>query len=500
MSTMATFREIVAVRKQMESHVADARELKRLSHRLAELRGMHASGINADILAQIISWLPLPNLAYPSNTDAPLNVSQVCRTWRYSAVSNSALWTKLHFFEQRDPLPPDFTHPRIAAAVKAWAIWLARSRSSPLLIRFDPKFIQWPSDEYKEIDELLVMTLSHQRRWKHIDIGFPHKVYGKTYTYKMCDMPLLETLSISVYAGWGNPAERVCLDLSHSPRLRELRMFDICCLHDPAPTLGKLSSLSIRNRTSIVLGLTWNNFIETVRFAPQLQFIEKLVLSVDDVRDTTELVFPMVREASFELAEVQRGALSHALSQLTMPNLESLDITVTGEDTTANVSSLFISIRSLLLRSKCPLTSLSLCLSSYGHTGSDDTTHVTDLLSMIPELRHLSLQMYHLGDAFLHALTITPGSAVFEPDNLCPGLESISLPAHRYYWSSEGFCQMVASRWRAGRTLRKVSIFDLSLNRANTLMIRAFISEGLVIEGRVLYTENSEDFDRLLDE
>ncbi|KAH8106502.1 hypothetical protein DFH11DRAFT_1237228 [Phellopilus nigrolimitatus] len=286
MSTMATFREIVAVKKQMESHVADSRELKHLNHRLAELRGAHASGLNSDILAQIISWLPLPNLAYPSNTDAPLNVSQVCRTWRYSAVSNSAIWTKLYFYAQKDPLfneqillgHPEAIRPRIEASVKAWAIWLARSRSSPLLIRFDPKFIRWSSDEYKEMDKLLAMTLSHQRRWKHIDFGFPPKYHDMMFT--MRDLPLLETLSISVKAGWRTPVEGECLylDLSYSPRLRELRMFDVCCLHDPAPTFGKLNKLTIRNRNGLLFGPTWRDFIQIARFAPQLQFIEKLML------------------------------------------------------------------------------------------------------------------------------------------------------------------------------------------------------------------------------
>ncbi|KAH8118824.1 hypothetical protein DFH11DRAFT_1798468 [Phellopilus nigrolimitatus] len=498
MSTMATFREIVAVRKQMESRVADARELKRLSHRLAELRGMHASGINADILAQIISWLPLPNLAYSSNTDAPLNVSQVCRTWRYSTVSNSALWANLSFYAQKDPSfdltnslvypeviqPRIFIQPRIEAAVKAWAIWLARSCSSPLFIRLDPNLIVWTSDEHEGITKLLVMTLSHQRRWKHIDIGFPQEYYDMKYT--MCDMPLLEKLSVDVQLAWAKPAGRVCLDLSCSPRLRELRMSDICYLHDPTPTFGKLNKLSIRNRNGLLFGPTWKDFIQTARFAPQLQFIEKLILYVANVRDTTEVVLPMVREARFELVATQPRALRHALSQLTIPNLESLDITVYGTHIAANGSSLFISIKSLILRSKCPLTSLSLCPSPDWRYESDDTTHVLDLLSMIPELRHLSLRLHNLGDAFLHALTITPGSSVFEPEvNLCPGLESISFAGCRHFMTSEGFCQMVASRWRAGGTLRKVSVSYMHLDLASSQtrsMINGFLSEGLAIE------------------
>ncbi|KAH8106500.1 hypothetical protein DFH11DRAFT_1830686 [Phellopilus nigrolimitatus] len=446
---MATFREIVAIRKQMESHVADARELKCFSHRLAELRGMHASGINADVLAQIISWLPLPNLAYPSNTDAPLNVSQVCRTWRYSTVSNSALWANISFYAQKDPSfdltnslvypeviqPRIFIQPRIEAAVKAWAIWLARSCSSPLFIRLDPNLIVWTSDEHEGITKLLVMTLSHQRRWKHIDIGFPQEYYDMKYT--MCDMPLLETL--------------------------ELRMSDICYLHDPAPTFGKLNKLSIRNRNGLLFGPTWKDFIQTARFAPQLQFIEKLILYVANVRDTTEVVLPMVREARFELVATQPRALRHALSQLTMPNLESLDITV------------YVSLD--LLKS---------LPSPDWRYESDDTTHVLDLLSMIPELRHLSLRLHNLGDAFLHALTITPGSAVFEPEvNLCPGLESISFAGCRHFMTSEGFCQMVASRWRAGGTLRKVSVSYMHLDLASSQtrsMINGFLSEGLAIE------------------
>ncbi|KAH8118822.1 hypothetical protein DFH11DRAFT_702667 [Phellopilus nigrolimitatus] len=493
MSTMATFREIVAVKKQMESHVADSRELKHFNHRLAELRGAHASGLNSDILAQIISWLPLPNLAYPSNTDAPLNVSQVCRTWRYSAVSNSALWTKLYFYAQKDPLfneqillgHPEAIRPRIEASVKAWAIWLARSRSSPLLIRFDPKFIRWSSDEYKEMDKLLAMTLSHQRRWKHIDIGFPPKYHDMMFT--MRDLPLLETLSISVKAGWRTPVEGECLylDLSYSPRLRELRMFDVCCLHDPAPTFGKLNKLTIRNRNGLLFGPTWRDFIQIARFAPQLQFIEKLMLYVDEVRDTTEVVLPMVREASFKLTELQPRTLSHALSQLTMPNLESLDIAVCR---TANASNLCFGIKSLLLRSKCSLTSLSLWFSSAWHPGSDDTVHLADLLSTIPELRHLSLKINNLDNAFLHALAIIPGSADFEPEhNLCPGLESISVAECQ---SLESFFQMVASRWRAGRTLRKVFVDDIYLRYVSyrtRSMINGFVSEGLVIQSNRLH-------------
>ncbi|KAH8106503.1 hypothetical protein DFH11DRAFT_1830695 [Phellopilus nigrolimitatus] len=161
----------------------------------------------------------------------------------------------------------------------------------------------------------------------------------------------------------------------------------------------------------------------------------------------------MVREASFKLTELQPRTLSHALSQLTMPNLESLDTAVCR---TANASNLCFGIKSLLLRSKCSLTSLSLWFSSAWHPGSDDTVHLADLLSTIPELRHLSLKINNLDNAFLHALAIIPGSADFEPEhNLCPGLESISVAECQ---SLESFFQMVASRWRAGRTLRKFSL------------------------------------------
>ncbi|KAH8118816.1 hypothetical protein DFH11DRAFT_702556 [Phellopilus nigrolimitatus] len=344
------------------------------------------------------------------------------------------------------------------------------------------------------------MTLSHQRRWKHIDIGFPHKDHDMTFT--MRDMPLLETLSVGVKAGWrtSSGGQRVYLDLSRSPRLRELRMFDVCYLHNPAPAFGKLSKLTLRNRNTSALGLTWKDFIQTVRFAPQLQFIKKLMLSVDDVRDTTEVVLPMVREASFKLTEKQPRALGHALSQLTMPNLESLDIAVCR---TANVSSLFISIKSLLLRSKCPLTSLSLWFLSPWRPGSDDTIHVLDLLSTIPELRHLSLKMHNLNDAFLHALTISPGSTDFEPEhNLCPELESIKFPEPQHEMSSDSFCEMVASRWIAGGTLRKVSVSNIRLKHATPRtrsVINAFISVGLVIEDRSLRFREWEDYESPLE-
>ncbi|KAH8106499.1 hypothetical protein DFH11DRAFT_1237174 [Phellopilus nigrolimitatus] len=488
MSTMRIFREILFVKQQMET--ADAREVTCLSHKLAELRGAHANAINADVLVEIFSWLPLPNLAYPSKSDAPLNVSHVCRTWGYSAVSNSALWAKLYFYAQKDLFSnwtdstelSEMIHPRIEAAVKAWSIWLARSRSSPLRIKFDLTLINLSSDDYKEIFRLLSMTLSHQRRWKYIDIDFSLEEHDVAFT--MSDMPLLEALSVRVNYERANPVgdRRVNLDLSRSPHLKKLRTFGICYLHEPAPTFENLSSLSIG---SYAFGLTWNHFIQTVRFAPQLKYVKELALPIDDVRDTAKVVLPMVCEAKFELAETQPRALNHALGQLTMPNLESLYVTVYDTDTTANVSGLCVSIRSLILRSKCPLTSLSLCPSS--NPGSDDTIHVLDLLSTVPELRHLCLEIHDLDDAFLHALTIMPDSADFESgDNLCPKLESIDLPDEsQHRMSLDSICEMIASRWRAGGTLRKVSFSIRYLLRANSRaqsMIFEFASEGLVIE------------------
>ncbi|KAH8118828.1 hypothetical protein DFH11DRAFT_702743 [Phellopilus nigrolimitatus] len=329
MSTMRIFREILFVKQQMET--ADAREVKCLSHRLAELRGAHANAINADVLVEIFSWLLPPNLAYPSKYDAPLNVSHVCRAWRLVTLSNPILWSKFRLYGDADSEPAfpnqedsidNIFHPRFEAAVEAWDVWLVRSGSSPLGIEIYLDALQWSLDDYKRIIKILTMTLSHQKRWKHIKIDFPHKAHDVAFT--MCDMPLLETLSIFVYAvrREGSTCGKldVCLDLSCAPRLRELRMTQITCLKDPMPTLCNLRILAMSDDDCSDddyfdhANLTWNVFIQTLRCAPQLQSIEDATLDVSDVRDAPEVILPLVREATFQLTERQPNAVYCALS------------------------------------------------------------------------------------------------------------------------------------------------------------------------------------------
>ncbi|KAH8118834.1 hypothetical protein DFH11DRAFT_703537 [Phellopilus nigrolimitatus] len=490
---MATFLEILSVKQQME--IANAEDLQRLTHRLAELRGTHASAINADALIHIVSWLPPPNLAYPSNSSSPLNVSHVCRTWRHITLSSPSLWSRFSFYRDEDSELSssgqtsfsmfDNLHPRFEAAIEAWDTWLIRSRSSPLNIEFDLDSMQWSLDDYERIIKLLTMTLSHQKRWKHVRVDFPHKAHDVALT--MCDMPLLESLSVDVSAEHSKRVcgdLDVCLDLSCSPRLKKLQMVQISCFRDAAPALGNLRHLTM---LAMDINLTWNDFTQIVRFAPQLQCIDRIVLPVNDVRDATEVVLPMVHEARFELAEMQSKTLYLALSQLVMPSLETFDITVYNDDTTADLGGVCTGIKSLLLRSKCPLTSLRLGFSDYGHFETPhDRSHILDLLCAIPTLRHLSLEKHDLDDVFLHALTVTSSSAGLEPqNNLCPALESIDFPSLQNNISSECFYQMVASRWRAGRTLRKVDICNIylkSASRETCAMINTFISEGLEIQ------------------
>ncbi|KAH8118837.1 hypothetical protein DFH11DRAFT_1540937 [Phellopilus nigrolimitatus] len=475
---------IISIKEQMDMAAED---LKRITGQPSLLRGEYASAINADVLIQIVSWLPPPNLAYLSSTDAPLNVSHVCRAWRDITISNPILWSKFRLYGDADSEPAlhnqedsiDNTfHPRFEAAIEAWEVWLVRSGSSPLDIGID---VQWSLDDSERITKLLTMTLSHQKRWKHINIIFPD---GGTFT--MYDMPLLESLSIGVNAvredGLSEDFD-VCLDLSRSSRLKDLRINQVLCLRRQPPALGNLRHLTLCYGT-YTLKTLWDVFVQTVRFTPQLQVIRVLGLPVSDVPDATEVILPLVREATFFLTELENShALSRALDQLIMPSLEELDIDAYSEDTNAGPSSICACAKSLLLRSKCSLTTLRLSLSSYGDPGTDDTIYVLDLMSATPALKHLSLTVDELDDAFLRALTIIPGPAGFQPQNiLFPGLESIRFIACKHRMSSEAFCQMVASRWRAGRALRKVLVFDIFMETASREthdMIDAFVSEGL---------------------
>lgn len=133
------------------------------------------SSLAPEILLEIFFLaLPVEESYTHLKTESPSNVSQVSRSWRQLAISSSILWSRISIVLDRNNTPyVDFTEERVRhihRTMRAWNVWLERSKICPLKITVRQRSYSYDDEERKTIGLLLEKTVENLHRWHDVEI------------------------------------------------------------------------------------------------------------------------------------------------------------------------------------------------------------------------------------------------------------------------------------------------------------------------------------------
>lgn len=379
-------------------------------------------------------------------TEAPLNASQVSRSWRQLAISTSSLWSRISFICGDDEPSWDTSKNRVQQihqTLRAWDTWIERSKTRPLKITV----VQMPNffpGEQEAVSLLLDKAMLLFHRWHDVELTINRRNYLALVPDFPATLERLALLNVEIY-----PISLV-----------------------PAPTLPRLQS----SRGGRVIGDVIIPRVRVSRFAGpqsnlQLLGLEDRVVTVHSLRCLT-----INREFSSELESALRRTVLPSLSELTISLDDGYDDSPTG-------------IYPLIQRSNASLKLLRLI-----HVGIeyDELYGVLRESPMLETLCMLDCTSYAAEDDVINILTIQ--NHLPEEVVLCPRLSKITFGG----WHIENtrdadrLVDMVESRWNITRFRNQPAILSIDLTNCLRVepsssrrdVLARCISEGLEYKSR----------------
>ncbi|PPQ89693.1 hypothetical protein CVT25_014094 [Psilocybe cyanescens] len=246
-----------------------------------------------------------------SSESGPLLITQVCKTWRQVAVSDSSLWSSLRINVSHTTA---INHPCIVA------LWLERSSFQPLSITvwIDP-FSHLNPEARKIVQTILHLLSNVSERWVRLSMTLPasNRLFSE---FCASEAPHLESLSFKL-GNWTTEEARSINTLLHrAPALRALQWSNRSSWGSwDAPFDSGMQHLRIswHNLTDILLD-TW------ITLKTALEILKKCDSLINlDLRHfsySPELLFEPNDPGQRDLDSPDRPPYTH------LPHLESLTI------------------------------------------------------------------------------------------------------------------------------------------------------------------------------
>lgn len=419
-------------------------------------------------------------------SEAPLLLGRICRSWREICIGTAELWSSLHLVGY-DGFTSDLTSATNVTSenMERLVVWLERSGDVPLNISlFIPPHYDSPSPP----SQFLAAILPYAHRWRCIDLISPESDLTVFRELKSNDVPLLETFSYRP-TGVRSPTDNALLletllpFLDAAPILHQLSLQLSSRLPSFESLWPRLTELCITDQIS-----SWNmaKWVQVLAACTRLRACTLSYYPLPEEPDVlgSRIVLPHLRSLSIHslLGRIHPSRHFSLLDYLTLPNLH--DLKSVGHCSVRVIPSII----ELLRRSACLLEKLVI---------QEEELKVEDLrqcLYLTPDLRELDLSLptcfgddidSHRLENILHALsTSTMPSAT-----LCPNLRSVVFHAidPRYI---ESLVTFLRSRVDPSLGVARVDSFRLHFHTHLTdnerAMIEAVAEPGvqLVINSR----------------
>ncbi|KLO10977.1 hypothetical protein SCHPADRAFT_999237 [Schizopora paradoxa] len=373
-----------------------------------------------------------------------LKLSHVSQSWRATALEISSLWSTISIGLSQDML----SNSTLQNYRSLLQHQLKFSRERPLdvdvLVYFD-QILPRDSNAERDIRGLLQDLVSDSHRWRRANISI---LTCNRLSHRIClkHSPLLEELRMSLSSA-DHPWHCVHIGKDTCPKLARLELTGDFRV-ESAGQNPSLRHLSLRPLNSMSPFLTMTDYADILRRSPGLETVSLRCLGhtrtcIPSLSST--ICMPSLRELRVEHETAGKAtpninpstAANNAislLSQLTLPSLEKLKISIQTKDVRVDAGR---ELRALIERSCPPLKWLVI-----------EGSHVSNLdlilaLRFLPNLTHLRLKGFSrylellLDELTLRETTSTP---------TCPNLQSIRVSDCIVHdWSV--IARMILSRW-----------------------------------------------------
>ncbi|KAF5315988.1 hypothetical protein D9758_018111 [Tetrapyrgos nigripes] len=415
----------------------------------------------AELLSEIFAHcLPRDRNPNCSQSEAPILLGRVCRTWRQVSLSTPYLWASIHIV-----LPIRASRSVILSWIDARRegveTWLGRSGSLPLSI----SVTDWTSTSYGSRDDSITewtltshgprddSVLEHIRlflgcifrrssRWHTVQL---HLNRDCTSMLLECwpwggtkELPLLHTFKLRFLAGtWHSYPEFEYKWLAKAPRLQRLslRHGDLGGLLEQQFAWAQISHLEFQARN-----IRLSSIIKVLRQCSLLQSLTVggLGSRADTLPDSIQTIsLPSLRSLSIA---GQIGLADHAspvdvrniFAYLDAPALRCLRVTVTSTRIASFGCIPFIG----LLGPGNQIEELDINI-QYDLLGN--------ILSLLPNLSIARIRSRLLDDTLLRRLTPSPS----QDEPLCPSLTQLYLLGHISITNDEHLLDLARSRWNS---------------------------------------------------
>ena len=394
-------------------------------------------------LLSIIFTLSLPLLGFSdySRCSAPINVSQVCRRWRFVALATPFLWSHLEFTNS-----DRYGYQQQPQCVDIWELWLARSKPMNLHFTIDVTCMEtFPGhssdrDPYEwGVYPFLQLMAENSDRWR----------------------------TLCVYYSYDMPPYVIFVPTAPS----SLETIEL----DGGVTIIPMPTIDVTRLNTYI-----SNFSDEISH-PQLDPLKPMVIYKPWGYGAPETVDPSARNQTVTLPNVNEIRMTHrpcitrfTLGSYTLPALRSLILSYMGFVDNDDKG---LGISALLRRSGASLVEMklvSLCVSF---------TEMRDALLLSPNLISLKFTSCRfLGLApFLEFLTPNQAGS---SEIACPSLSSIGLQTVSHIDDREmaAMVDMIISRWHLVR--RGSESLSISLDAPNVARLgRGYPSCGIAQMG-----------------
>ncbi|KAF5392705.1 hypothetical protein D9757_000976 [Collybiopsis confluens] len=394
-----------------------------------------AQNLPFDVLSEIYQYLP--DLDLPNNLEAevispktgpyilrpnqyPWSLTRICSSWRYAAMYEPCLWTRVHLEVNSRPVPP--------GKVKLLQTYLSRSNARNLAVSIHCTF-----SGQVEHNPLLSAILPTCPRWKFFSL---HVLDTSVLLFKPLrgNLPTLQVLHLYVAHQAQTPSLTATHNMfEHAPRLHTIRFRNsedrstfIMPYHNDRLRLYQGPTSSIPRDRS----LEWMGNLRWCAIAANL------TIRFDS---GTSVTAPLLKELSIH-ERLQPFRTRALMDILTVPNLEILRVRAAGH------IQLSLGILGLLQRSMCATTLTQVCLDIPDLAGS----YMLDVLSNIPYVVTLRLTAKRMLPGFCNRWIYDPET---HRDNPCilRYLENLDLGRCTFTPNAElALLDFVQSRWVVG--------------------------------------------------
>lgn len=358
-----------------------------------------------------------PRLLNPYAIRWPWCLGETCRYWRDIVLETATLWSYINFHMSKMHLYRNLI-PRAT-------ICLQRSRGSRLTIRFHNSFSM--PDECLLLD----MLTAHSDRWYDVQLHMPISLLPKLDRIEN-RVPLLHRLHFSTNSLLSRSPPELTRAFSNAPSLRNVKLE----LISPICFKIKWSQITRYAGVCVLIFHQATNLVICDTFA--YQFPDQ------PLRPVTLLY---LRSLTMSLRSTTPTWNANSLSYLTLPALETLDVSIMSQ-----VENMLGAIVELIHRSSCTLKAFRLQGFYRVFPISLPEEDVTALLKALPSVVDLSIDGINalLTDAVIGKLTCRSHP---EAEPLLPSIQSLCIKVwEKELFGSTAFVNMLLSRTR-GRKL-----------------------------------------------